>query len=40
MERKIHKDVSEEFDRGVSDGVEFYGAGNGFGFIVETGLGG
>ena len=40
MEWKIHEDISEEFDCGVSEEGEFYGAGNGFGFIVETRLGG
>ena len=37
MERKIQENVSEEFDCGVSEGDEFYRAGNGFGFVVEAG---
>ena len=38
VERKIQENVSEEFDCGVSDGIEFYGAGNWFGFVVKAGL--
>ena len=38
VERKIKENISEEFDCGLSDRVEFHGAGDWFGFIIEAGL--